>query len=74
MKLYELNINQKAIIDYIDTSDFSAKRLIEIGFSKGSEVKKVISSISKSLNAYKVKNTVVVLRNSTAENIKVSII
>ena len=74
MKLCELRINQKAIINFVDTSDLSALRLIEIGFSKGSEVEKVISGISKSLNAYKVKNTVVALRNNTADNIKVSLI
>ncbi len=73
MKLSDIKINQKAVIASVDTSGLSAKRLMEMGFSAGTEVKKIINGISSNLSAYEVKNTVVALRNKTAELINVFI-
>ena len=74
MKLFELKVNQKAVVVSVDTACISAKRLIEIGFSSETEVEKVINGISKNLNAYKVKNTVVALRNDITDKINVLLI
>lgn len=71
MKLNDLKINQKALIVSVDASDHSAKRLIEIGFSVGTEVTKVLYGIGANLSAYEVKNTVVALRKETAESVNV---
>lgn len=71
MKLNDLKINQKAVIISIDTKANAAKRLIEIGFSVGTEVIKIINGMSTGLCAYEVKNTVVALRNETAESVNV---
>lgn len=73
MKLNDIKINQRAIVVSVSTSAGSSKRLIEMGFAVGAEVRKVIEGISANLNAYEVKNTVVALRNDTAESVNVLI-
>lgn len=73
MKLSKIKLGQVAVITSVDLNSVSAQRLIEIGFSKGTEVSAVIKGISRRLTAYKVKNTVIALRNETADNINVLI-
>ncbi|MBQ8573126.1 MAG: ferrous iron transport protein A [Ruminococcus sp.] len=71
MKLSDIKIGQKVKISGIDMSFDLAQRLVELGFSVNTEVKALIKGMGKSLTAYKVKNTVVALRNETADRIYV---
>ena len=73
MKLNKMKIGQKAIVDFIDISPFT-RRLIEMGFSKNAQVEMLIRGMSNSLTAYRIKNTVVALRDETAENINVTLV
>lgn len=73
MKLNDLRIGQKGFIESLDFSKSFAQRLIEMGFSLGTEVQVVLVGINKKLKAYKVKNTVVALRDETAQIINVNL-
>lgn len=73
MKLSKINLGQTAVITSVNPHSPSAQRLIEIGFSKGAEVSAIIKGMSPCLTAYKVKNTVIALRDETADNINVLI-
>ena len=74
MKLSNIKTGQKAIITIVNTDDLAAGRLMEMGFSQGTEITRVLNSMSKNLSAYRVKNTVISIRNDTADKIKVSLI
>lgn len=74
MKLNEMKIGQQAKILSVDINSTSAQRLIEIGFSEGTDVVALIKSMNSHLTAYKVKNTIIALRNETAEGINVSLV
>ncbi len=71
MKLSEMKTGQRAIIEKIDSTYLYAQRLIEIGFSEGTEVSVEIKGMSHYLTAYKVKNTTIALRDKTAEKINI---
>lgn len=71
MKLSKLTLGETAYIESIDPSASFTQRLIEMGFSKGSEVEVAIKGVSKHLKAYKIKNTIVALRDETADKINV---
>lgn len=72
MKLNELSKGQSALIQSVVTDSDSTQRLIELGFSKGSKVVAVIKGLTKGLTAYQTKNTLIALRDDTAENIIIS--
>lgn len=74
MKLSQLNFGEKAFVNTVDPSSTFAQRLIEMGFSNGTEVEVVIRGISKHLKAYKIKNTIVAIRDELAEKINVILI
>lgn len=71
MKLNELKKGQRALIKSINTESKNARRLIELGFSKGAKVESVIRGITKGLSAYRIKNTLIALRDETASIISV---
>lgn len=71
MKLSQLKPGEKALIESVGLSAGLSRRLIEMGFSKGSEVEVAIKGVSKHLKAYKIKNTLVAIRDETAEKINV---
>lgn len=73
MKLSKLKSGEFAIITSVNPNCISAQRLVEIGFSAGTEVSAIIKGMSPHLTAYKVKNTVIALRDKTADNINVSL-
>ena len=72
MRLSNLTLGETAYIESVDSSAFFAQRLIEMGFSKGSRVEVAIKGVSKHLKAYKIKNTIVALRDDTADMINVT--
>jgi len=71
MKLSKIKTGQKAVITSVDASDISSQRLIEIGFSVDSEVEVLIKGMNPNLTAYRVKNTIIALRDKTADKINV---
>lgn len=74
MKLSEIKTGQTALITSVDMSCSFAQRLIEIGFSEGTEVSALIKGMNSHLTAYKVKNTVIALRDKMADKINVLLI
>lgn len=71
MKLNELKNGQSALIKSVSKESHCAQRLIELGFSEGAKVKAVIKGLTKGLTAYSNKNTLIALRDSTAEKITI---
>lgn len=71
MKLSEIKLDESALITSIEPTFNYARRLIELGFSVGTEVTPVIKGMSGHLTAYKVKNTVIALREETADMVNV---
>lgn len=71
MKLSRLNIGEKARIISVENKSCIAQRLVEMGFSKGTEVEVAIEGLSKNLKAYRIKNTVIAIRNEVADSINV---
>ncbi len=73
INLNELKINQSAIIEKIEKNNLK-NRLTDLGFVKKTIVKPVLISPFKDPIAYKVKGSVIALRNEDAKYIKVRVI
>lgn len=71
MNLSLLNVNDRVILDNIDDRLELKNRLIDMGFTKNSEIECVLKSPFNGPIAYKIKNTVIALRKSDACFIKV---
>lgn len=74
MKLSKLSVGETAYIESLDQCSDISQRLIEMGFSKGTEVEIAFKGVSRNLKAYKIKNTIVALRDETADTINVTLI
>ena len=74
MKLTELLLNETGIVESVDLSLISAQRLIEMGFSKGTAISVELMGISPTLKAYRIKNTILAIRNETAEHINIKLL
>lgn len=70
--LEKLKINESAIIDAIDITDGFRRRLLDLGFVKGSKITALYKSPSKNPTAYLIKGTVVAIRDEDAKNIKIT--
>lgn len=71
MKLNELELNKKGIIEKINLHGIKKRRLYDLGFIPGENIEKVFESIFKNPICYKIKNTFISLRNEDACNIEV---
>lgn len=71
MKLSNLKKGEMARISFISDSLSIKRRLLDIGFTKSSEVLCLFKSPFQGPVAYKIKNTVVALRDEDAKYIKV---
>lgn len=69
LKLSQVNIGVKYIIKEINDKSSLKIRLRDMGFVNGSEVTCMFKSIFNNPGAYKIKGTLVALRNDEAENI-----
>jgi len=74
MKLTELPLSKTGVIESVDKYFSSAQRLIEMGFSKGTNVSVELVGISPNLRAYRIKNTIIAIRNETAEHINIKLL
>ena len=69
--LDKLKINESAYIDSINIPDNYRRRLLDLGFVKGSKVTALYKSPSKNPTAYFIKGAVIALRDEDAKNIKI---
>ena len=70
--LLNLKIGEKGVVLNVEAEKTLKQRLRDIGFIKGTEVLVLHRSPSGDPIAYKLKNTVIALRNIDAKNIMVS--
>jgi ferrous iron transport protein A len=71
MYLNNIDFNKEAIISNINLHGIKKRRLYDLGFIPGEKVTKEFESIFKNPLCYKVKNTLIALRNEDACNIEV---
>ncbi|MEG0327677.1 MAG: FeoA family protein [Erysipelothrix sp.] len=72
MKLSEVKVGRKAIIERINIDEHMLLRLLDLGFINGTVIEVIQSSPSGNPRAYKVRNTIYAIRQSEAECIEVS--
>jgi ferrous iron transport protein A len=70
--LDKLKINETAFIDSINITDNLRRRLLDLGFVKGSEIIALYKSPSKNPTPYLIKGAVIAIRDEDAKNIKIT--
>ena len=70
--LDELKINETAFVETIDISNSFRRRLLDLGFIKGSKITALYKSPSKNPTAYLIKGAVIAIRDEDAKNIKIT--
>ncbi len=71
MNLCELDFNKKATIDKVNLHGIKKRRLYDLGFIPGETIIKMFDSISKNPKCYKIKNTLLALRDEDTIKIEV---
>ena len=71
MKLNDLKIGEECVITKINASSNIKRRLMDIGFNRGTKVSLVFKNAS--MRAYKIKGTLIGLRNDDTKDIEVMI-
>lgn len=69
LTLDTLPIGETAIIDKITTDESMKRRLWDLGFTKGTTVQAIQKSPSGDPIAYRVRGTIIAIRNKDAKNI-----
>lgn len=72
--LDRIPLNQSGTILYIDKTSKIRRRLLDLGFTKGTEVAAVFSSPSGNPKAYYIRGTVIALRNEDAAEVKIQLL
>ncbi len=67
----DLTYGEKAIIDGIDSSHPSFRRIIEIGFTPGQEIELLSKSIFNDPLAFSLRGTMIAIRKNEAESIRI---
>lgn len=67
----ELKSGEKGMIDFIDESHPSARRILEVGFTPGQEIQLISKSVFSDPIAYSIRGTLIAIRKSEAECIKI---
>ncbi|MBQ9011590.1 MAG: ferrous iron transport protein A [Bacilli bacterium] len=70
MKLNKLKINDTAIITNLLVNNNIKKRLLDIGMSKGSKIKKVLEN--KNMITYNIKGANIAIRKTDTKNVEVT--
>ncbi len=73
LKLNQLKIGEKAILQNIEDDLEIKKRLLDIGFTKGSLIECMMRSAFHGPVAYKIKNTIIALRDEDSKKIHVEV-
>lgn len=71
MELNDLKLNQKALITEIKASNNIIKRLMDIGFVRGSIITPVLINRGNSIVAYDIKGTTIAVRKKDTKGIGV---
>ena len=71
MYLNNIKNNEYYIVDKINTNEKVKRRLYDIGLIKDSKIKLLYKSPSTKIKAYLIKDSIIAIRNSDAENIEV---
>ena len=66
----ELTFGELAIIDEVDNSHPSFRRILEIGFTPGQEIELLSKSIFNDPLAFSLRGTMVAIRKGEAQSIK----
>ena len=66
-----LKLGEKAIIDKIDINHPSFRRIIEIGFTPGQQIKLINKSVFDDPLAFSLRGTVIAIRKHEAESIRI---
>lgn len=69
--LNELEIGEKAKIIEVTADQEIKRRLLDVGFVKGSLIEKILINPSKNMIAYYIKGAVIAIRKSDTEKILV---
>lgn len=69
--LDKLNINETAFIESVNINNDFRRRLLDLGFIKGSQITALYKSPSKNPTAYFIKGSVIAIRDEDARLIKV---
>lgn len=67
----QLKFGEKVIIKNVDSSHPSSRRILEIGFTPGQEIELISSSLFNDPLAFSIRGTLIALRRSEADCIKV---
>jgi len=72
-QLNQLKIGQSGILNKIEDDLEIKKRLLDIGFTKGSKIECMMRASFRGPIAYKIKNTVIALREIDSKKISVEV-
>jgi len=72
VRLSEVSINSKVIINKFKFNDLFMRRILDIGILPGVCIKKVIVSPFGGIAAYDINGTLIAIRDSDAKNIEVA--
>jgi len=70
--LDKLKITETALIDKVNITNSFRRRLLDLGFIKGSKITALYKSPSKNPTAYLIKGAVIAIRDEDAKKIKIS--
>lgn len=71
MYLCDLEFNKRAIVNKVNLHGIKKRRIYDLGFIPGEIVTKEYESIFKNPICYKIKNTLIAIRNEDAYSIEV---
>ena len=71
MSLDEIKLNKKAIIKKVECQGNIKRRLLDLGFIKGTEITPILISPSKDPRAFYIRGSTIALRKEDAKNVLV---
>lgn len=71
MSLDEIKLNEKAIIKKVECQGNIKRRLLDLGFIKGTEITPILISPSKDPRAFYIRESTIALRKEDAKNVLV---
>ena len=71
MSLDEIKLKEKAIIKKVECQGNIKRRLLDLGFIKGTEITPILISPSKDPRAFYIRGSTIALRKEDAKNVLV---
>ena len=71
LSLKDILINEDAYVTKITTDNDIKRRLLDIGLSKNTKVTPLFNSVSGGIRAYKIRNSIIAIRDNDAKMILV---